>query len=117
MKSKFVSALVIAALGSLMGASLADAHYLDGGTAYRVASRDTRNTAQEIANRSGKTVSWSVRNPCSQRTAHRWVCDAAMWVSNGGGRRVCTAKVIVQFASRTSYALRTKAVGFSCRNE
>ena len=96
MKSKFVCALVIAALGSLMAASLADAHYLSGNKAYRIAERDTAFTAREIGNGAGTNVDWAVRRPCSQRAAHRWVCDAA-----------CRA-------SRTSYAIRTKAVGSNC---
>jgi hypothetical protein len=114
MKSKFVTALVIAALGSLMGASLADAHYLSGNQAYRVAVRDTAFSARDIGNRAGTTVEWAVRRPCSQRSAHRWICDGAFRATADGVRRVCTFKIIVQYASRTSYAIRTKAVGSNC---
>ena len=32
-----------------------------------------------------------------------------------GVRQGCTAKIISQFASRTSYAVRTKATGINCR--
>jgi hypothetical protein len=114
MKSKFTVALAVCVLGSLLGASLADAHYLSGSAAYNRARADTRATAQELADRTGKTIGWDVRNPCSQRTAHRWVCDAVFYVNSG--QRYCTFKIIVQFASRTSYALKTKAVGSNCVN-
>jgi hypothetical protein len=115
MKSKFALALAVAGLGSLMGASLADAHYLSGGDAYSAARVSTKRTAQRIANDEGTTVSWAVKRPCSQRSAHRWICDAAFsWIGADGSRNFCTVKVISQFASRTSYQIRTKATGINC---
>jgi hypothetical protein len=116
MKRKFALALAVAGLGSLMGASLADAHYLSGGDAYNAARQATKRTAQRIADDEGTTVSWAVKKPCSQRSAHRFVCDAAFsWTNANGGREFCTVKVISQFASRNSYSIRTKATGINCR--
>ena len=113
MTSKIAVALAVAALGSLMGATLAEAHYLSGDSAYSRARSQTRSLAQDLADRTGKTVGWDVRRPCSQRTAHRWVCDGVVYVNSG--RRYCTFKIIVRFASRTSYAVKTKETGVNCR--
>ena len=114
MKSKFALVLALALFGSLMAASLADAHYLSGGDAFKAARVSTKRSAQRLADDQGATVSWAVK-PCSQRSAHRWVCDAAFsWIDVNGNRATCTAKVISQFASRSSYRIRTKATGINC---
>jgi hypothetical protein len=116
MKTKFALALAVAGLASLMGASLADAHYLSGGDAFRAARSGAKGTAQRIADEQGTTVSWSVKKPCSQRSAHRWICDGAFsWTDANGADQFCTVKIISQFASRNSYAIRTKATGINCR--
>src|SRR5215213_1626297 len=88
MKSKFAIVLALALFGSLMGASLADAHYLSGNDAFKAARVSTKRTAQRLANDQGTTVNWAVKNPCSQRTAHRWICDAAFsWTGAPALRR------------------------------
>jgi hypothetical protein len=115
MKTKLTLVLAVAGLASLMGASLADAHYLSGGDAFNAARVSTKRTAQRLANDNGTTVDWAVKRPCSQRSAHRFVCDAAFrWTDANGNEVFCTAKVISQFASRTSYQINTKATGINC---
>ena len=115
MKVKITIALAVAALGSVAAVQIADAHYLCGCKAYKAAQSYAKGTAQRIADDAGTTVYWDVKKPCSQRTAHRWVCDASFsWTEPGAGRQSCTVKVISQFASRTSYQVRTKATGINC---
>src|SRR5262245_6946341 len=115
MKSKFALALAVAGLGSVVSASLADAHYLSGGDAFDAARVFTKRTAQGLADDQGTTVTWSVKRRCSQRTAHRWVCDASFsWIDRNGSRAFCTVKVISQFASRSSYQVTAKGTGINC---
>src|SRR4051794_41813307 len=103
MKTKFFLALAGAGLASLMSVSLADAHYLSGGDAYKSARVYAKRTAQNIANDQGTTVNWAVKRNCSQRTAHRWICDGAFsWTDRNGADQFCTVKIISQFASRNS---------------
>jgi hypothetical protein len=115
MKVKIIVALAVAVVASLAAVSLANAHYLCGCKAYKAAQSYAKGTAQRIADDAGATVYWDVKKPCSQRTAHRWVCDASFsWNEPGAGKQFCTVKVISQFASRTSYQVVTKGTGVNC---
>ena len=95
-------------VASLAVSGVADAHYLSTRTAKKGARVLAKDYAQAFADQGNENVRYG-SGKCSQRTAHRWVCQFFVTGIDADGEYLCRGYAIVRFVSASSNSVTAKS--------